>query len=358
MEENKLEDFIIGLDSSIIECMKKIDQNHNKILFVVDKVSRIIGSVTDGDIRRSVLAGEKLDNSITNSFNVNPVKVERNYDILSIKRIMLEKKIECVPVVNENDKIIELLFWNQLFGEPVVDEHKKQINASVVIMAGGVGKRLEPFTQVLPKPLIPIGDKTIIELIMDMFRSYGINEYHITINHKANIIKFYLKELKNNDILHFITEGSPLGTAGSLKHLEGAIHESFFITNCDIIIYADYADIYDFHRNNHFCLTLVSSMMNFQIPYGTCEIDKGGELLEIKEKPEYNFLISTGLYIMEPYALKYIPDNSLFHMTHLIEAIKKDGGKIGVYPISDKSWSDTGQWAEYRKTVNRLNNDK
>ena len=227
----------------------------------------------------------------------------------------------------------------------------------VVIMAGGFGTRLAPFTTILPKPLIPVGDKSIVEHIIDRFLPYGIDDFYMTVNHKFKIIKSYFEDVKKEYSLKLVKESKPLGTAGSLKLLKEEIDDVFIVTNCDIIIHADYSEIVDLHIESGFDITLVSSMMNYKIPYGICEIDKGGSLIEIKEKPEYNFLISTGMYILNKKILDYIPDNEFFHITHLMEKVKENGGSVGVFPISENSWDDTGEWDEYKKTVKRLTND-
>lgn len=354
-----LDTFLIGPESSVIEGMKRIDQNHDRILFVVDGSKKLIGSLTDGDIRRWILAGNDLNAPIEQVCNKKPFKINTEENESVAKELMLENKVECIPVVNHEQEVKRLIFWNDAFRDTAVPAMRKmKLTVPVVIMAGGAGNRMKPFTQVLPKPLIPVGDKTIIEHIIDKFLDYQIDEFYITINHKEKIIRYYLQELDPAYRIRFIKEDKPLGTAGSLKYLEHKIQGNFIVTNCDIVIYADYGEILHFHESNDYDLTLVSSMMHYQIPYGICEIDKGGKLLELKEKPEYNFLISTGMYILKSSILHFIPDNELFHMTDLMSRIKDHGGKIGVFPISEQSWVDTGQWKEYKKTVERLNHDQ
>ena len=353
-----LEPFLIDPDSSVINGMKQIDHNKEKVLFVVDKSNKLIGSITDGDIRRWILAGESLNAPIEKICNRNPISIKSEQNASYAKELMLEYKIECVPVINYEKRVEKLIFWNDAFRDENFKIEKTILKLPVVIMAGGAGNRMKPFTQILPKPLIPVGDKTIIEHIIDKFVEYQINVFYITLNHKGRIIKYFLQELNPSFTLKFITEPEPLGTAGSLKYLQDKIRGTFIVTNCDIIIYADYAEIVHFHEENNYDLTLVSSMMHYQIPYGICEIDKGGNLLELKEKPEYSYLISTGMYILKSRVLEYIPEKKLFHMTDLMDRVKEHGGKIGVFPINEQAWADTGQWKEYKKTLQRLNNDQ
>jgi dTDP-glucose pyrophosphorylase len=342
--------------SRIKEALKQLEETERKTLFVIDDESRLIGTLTDGDIRRWILAEGSLDGMVENICNKTPRVVAIDYDAEQVKLEMLENKIGCIPVVNANREIIEVLFWENLFGEGVARKQVKPIDLPVVIMAGGKGTRLDPFTKILPKPLIPLGDKTVIEIIIDSFVECGAGKFYISVNYKSKIIKSYFEELDPAYEIEYIYEEKPLGTAGSLRYLCGKIDTSLIITNCDVIIKADYHDIVEQHLSSGNDITLVASLKNYSIPYGVCEIVNGGTLNKIREKPEYNFLVNTGMYVLEPETLEFIPENEFFHITHLIEKVKAEGGKIGVYPISDKSWIDTGEWAEYKKALGHFNN--
>ena len=357
MKINIMEQLLINREDSVLASMKKLDVNKHKILFVIDESKSLIGSLTDGDIRRWILSGKELSEQVCHVCHKAPLFVYEGYSNQEIKELMVTKNIECIPVLSLNKTIIDILFWADIFQDNKAEKPKKQINYPVVIMAGGFGTRLAPFTTILPKPLIPIGNKSIVEHIIDRFLPYGIDTFYLTVNHKSKIIKSYFEDVLKDYSIKLVEENKPLGTAGSLKLVKDEIDEIFIVTNCDIIIHADYSEIIDFHINSGNDITLVSSMMHYKIPYGICEIDKGGTLIEIREKPEYNFLISTGMYILNRKILEYIPDNQFFHITHLIEEVKKQRGLVGVFPISEKSWNDTGEWDEYSKTVKRLTND-
>ena len=221
-------------------------------------------------------------------------------------------------------------------------------------MAGGKGTRLEPFTYIMPKPLIPIGNKPIIEIIIERFAEFGINEFYISLNYKANMIKAYFEGRPISEFLHYILEDSPLGTAGALKKLKDLIKSTFIVSNCDIIVKSDYSKIIDFHKSGKYDLTLVASMHHYTIPYGVCYVENGGDLKEISEKPEYDFLINTGMYVLEPNVIDFIPENTFYHITHLIDNLKKNNRKVGVYPVYEKSWIDVGQWEEYKNAIKYL----
>lgn len=246
--------------------------------------------------------------------------------------------------------MVDFLTWEKVFGNNKINE-KQKIIAPVVIMAGGKGTQLEPFTKVLPKPLIPIGDKTIVETIIDRFRAYGISEFYLTINHMAKLMRTYFEENDSDYNVEFVEEDEFRGTAGSLKLLKDTLTTSFFVSNCDIIIEADYSDIFKFHEKGCYDITLVAATKQYNIPYGICELNNDGSLKTIKEKPEYNFLVNTGLYVVNQRIVGLIPDNGIFHITHLIEKVKENNGLVGVYPVGENSWKDVGQWAEYRKVL-------
>jgi NDP-sugar pyrophosphorylase family protein len=213
---------------------------------------------------------------------------------------------------------------------------------------------MEPFTSVLPKPLIPINEKTIIEHIIERFTDKGCSDFHLTVNYKGAILKAYFEDLNPDYSVSFVDENKPMGTAGGLKYLKGKFDKPFFVTNCDIIIKADYVDLYDFHQKGGYDITLVASVKEYIIPYGTCELNGEGHLSHINEKPKYDFLINTGLYVLNSDILELIPENKFYHITHMIEDAKNQGKKIGLFPIDDDAWIDVGQWAEYKKAMEIL----
>jgi NDP-sugar pyrophosphorylase family protein len=257
--------------------------------------------------------------------------------------------------VNGRREIVELLFWENVFLDGRSPTPARTIDLPVVIMAGGLGSRLGAFTRILPKPLIPLGDKTVIEVIIDSFLKYGANRFIISLNYKSKIIKSYFEELKPQYSVEFICEDKPLGSVGALRYLMGKIDTPFLVTNCDTIISADLNELIDFHREHGDDLTLVASLKNFNIPYGICEIVNGGTLTRITEKPDYNVLANTGMYILKPDRLNLIPEGESFDVIQLIDKVKSGGGKVGVFPIGDKDWIDTGEWAEYKRALNQLN---
>jgi NDP-sugar pyrophosphorylase family protein len=267
---------------------------------------------------------------------------------------MLNVNLGCVPVVNPTREIVQLLFWKQMFQSGEANQPKRRLDLPVVIMAGGKGTRLAPFTSVLPKPLIPVGDRTVIEIIIDQFLPYGLDSFHLSINYKSKILKSFFEELAPKYSVSYLEENEPRGTAGSLKALYSHSPDNLIVTNCDIVIQADYAELVSFHTDNNYDLTLVASVKDYHIPYGVCELEKGGSLARITEKPQYSFLVNTGMYVVRRDRLNLIPEQDRCDMTDLIEKIKNAGGRVGVFPIGENAWADTGEWAEYRKSLESL----
>lgn len=350
-----LNDVLILEKVTIRESMKILNTVATKILFVVNTNKIFIGTLTDGDIRRFILANGSIDSTVDNACNKNAYKIYIDYEKEVVLQGMSDLDIIYAPIIDYNNVLVDIFVFSNYYGK-VIKKIPKQINIPVVIMAGGKGTRMAPFTNVLPKPLIPIGEKTILELIMDEFLLYGITTYYFTINYKGEMIKAYFECIDKKYNITYLKETDFWGTAGSLTLLPENFNSTFIVSNCDIIVKADFADVLDFHRKSGAILTIISSLQHHTIPYGVVEFSMGGKVTELKEKPEYTYSINTGVYILEPECLKYIPKNKFFHMTHLIEAIMKDNKTVSTYPVNESEYIDIGQWDEYRSAVNQLTN--
>jgi dTDP-glucose pyrophosphorylase len=346
--------FLVPQTHSIRQAMEQLEKTEEKIVFVVDPNLQLIGSLTDGDIRRWILSDGDLKAQVFRVCNRKPYVVEEVFEIEQVRCDMLNGNFGCVPVINPCRQIMRLLFWKELFQDAVSIRKKRRLHLPVVIMAGGQGTRLEPFTSVLPKPLIPVGDRTIIEIIIDQFLPYGLDRFHLSINYKSKILKSFFEELAPAYSVKYVEEKEPRGTAGSLRDLYSPTPDHLIITNCDIVIQADYAELVAFHTDNNFDLTLVASLKEYHIPYGVCELENGGSLAHITEKPQYSFLVNTGMYIVRRERLGLIPEQGRCDMTDFIDLIKQAGGHIGVFPIGENAWVDTGEWTEYRKALDNL----
>jgi dTDP-glucose pyrophosphorylase len=346
--------FLVPQTHTIRQAMEQLEKTEEKVVFVVDGESRLIGSLTDGDIRRWILSDGDLKAQVFRVCNRQPYVAEEGLGTEQVRAEMLKGNFGCVPVVNSSREIVRLLFWEELFQGAVAIKLKRRLNLPVVIMAGGQGTRLAPFTNVLPKPLIPVGDRTVIELIIDQFLPYGLDRFYLSINYKSKILKSFFEELSPSYAVAYLEEKEPRGTAGSLRALYSTTPEHLLVTNCDIVIQTDFAELVSFHTDNNYDLTLVASLKDYHIPYGVCELEKGGSLARITEKPQFSFLVNTGMYVVRRDRLGLIPEQIRCDMTDFIEQIKKAGGRIGVFPIGESAWIDTGEWTEYRKALDTL----
>lgn len=348
----KIKNLLVTSELTVKQALKKMDEAGEKILLVTDSGRRLIGTVTDGDIRRHILKEGSLGVSVSRIMNPAPIVLQEGFSKEEAKGVMISKTLDCLPILDKSGKVMSAIRWLDLFEKNVANRELQGVTA--IIMAGGTGSRLAPVTSFLPKPLIPIGDKPIAEMIMDKFYSFGCKDFYFSVNFKANLLKAYFNEFKKLYNINYVQEDKPLGTIGSLHLLAGKVKQPFFVSNCDTLIEADFSDIYNFHRESKNKITMIVSMKHYTVPYGICEIANGGLLKGIKEKPEYDFLVSTGLYVMDPEVINDIPKDKFYHVTDLLGYYTKRKKKVGVYPISEKSWFDMGEWQEFQKMFKKF----
>ncbi len=347
--------YIVNKSTNIRATIQQMDKGGMGFVVVTEAERKMIGIVTNGDFRRAVLNGINLNDNVMKITNKKYKYLKNGYSKKDIINCYKNSVVECLPIL-EDGKLVDVIMYNDFLSKDEnVLTRRRKLNLPVVIMAGGKGTRLDPITKVLPKALVPIGEKPIIEIIMDEFVKYGMKNFYISLNYKDKMIKAFFDDHEKNYNVNFISEDKPLGTAGALKFLEDKYNAPIFVINCDIIIKNDYYEILKFHNKGKYDLTIVGCMQHHAIPYGVCEIENGGTLLEFKEKPEYDFLVNTGMYLLSTNILKYIPKDTCFDMTHLINIIKEKSHNIGVYPVSQTSWIDVGQLSEYKKIMISLN---
>jgi dTDP-glucose pyrophosphorylase len=347
----EIKDILIDENYSMLKAMEVLDKTAKRILFVAHE-GKLMASITDGDIRRWILSKGNLDAKVKDVANYNPKFLYEN-DKSKASKYMKQNLIDALPIVDDNKKIVSVKF----LGRQDI-KNKKELNVPVVIMAGGLGTRLYPYTKILPKPLIPIGEIPIAEHIINRFHLSGINNFFLIINHKKNMIKAYFNEIEKDYKLTYIDEDIALGTGGGLSLLKGIIDTTFILTNCDIIVKEDYEKIYNYHKKENNLITMVCSLKNITIPYGVVEINKNGQIENIKEKPVIPFFTNAGLYVVEPIVINELIKNMPERFTDIIERYRQAGEKIGVYPISEYAWMDMGQFEEMEDMIKRLENDE
>lgn len=344
-----INDLLINKDMSIRDGIEKLDRYGKKIIIVVEN-KKLIGIVTDGDIRRWIIKNGDISSNIENIMNKCP-KYLKEEEKNKVKDIMNKYKIEAVPIVNEKKEVIDIIFWNDIYENQF--NYNDTNNVPIVIMAGGKGSRLKPYTNIIPKMLLPIGDIPIVERIINNFTKFNFNDFYVTINYKKDIIKAYF----NKDTFYnisFIEEDVPLGTAGSLELLKEYIKNTFFVSNCDILVDANYSDILKFHKKCKNKMTVVTALKNYVIPYGVFNLNHDGSIESLDEKPKYEFLVNTGMYILEKDVLNYIGKNKYFDMTDIIYKLLENKERIGIYPVTEGAWLDMGEFESMKKMIDKL----
>ncbi len=349
-------DVSIHENESIKDALKRLDKTAEKVLLVVDLEKRLLGAITDGDIRRYLLKGKSLENCIREVYNKKPIYIKKeDYSLDKVKKILIKNKVGLLPILDIANKVVDFVTWNQVFAEDKVERIKKsKIDVPIVIMAGGKGTRLEPFTKILPKPLIPIGDDPVIEIIMKEFRRQGGGEYYVVLNYKGEMIKSYFVNIENDYEIKYIWENDFCGTAGSLKLINEAISDTFIVSNCDVIVKANFEEVIGLHREQNASITILSSIQHYKIPYGVVNFKEKGVVTDILEKPEYTITVNTGVYVLSKDILRFIPDHSYFDMTDLIRTLIENSKKVITYPVNENDYIDIGQWGEYKKAVEKL----
>lgn len=351
MKENNKQ-ICIDSKATVLSALKQMDTTRRKLLIVMDG-GKYRSVLSIGDIQRAILKGDSMDEPIERILRPSTKVAKASQARSEVEQYVKEHKNEFMPIVDDENNLVDVVFWDELF-KTEIHHRTEDFNLPVVIMAGGQGTRLRPLTNVLPKPLIPIGEQTMMEDIMDRFVECGCKNFYVSVNYMADFIRHYFDNFsKHNYHIEYFQEDKPLGTAGSLHLLKGIINDTFFVSNCDSVLDEDYGEILKYHRENRNEITVVSVMKSVYIPYGTLVTGEGGLLSSIQEKPEITFQINTGMYILEPHLLKEIPSDRVYHITYLIEKLINEGRRVGVYPVNEGSWTDIGNWDEYLKYVSR-----
>lgn len=338
----------LGAEATIKDAIKSLNDSGLLISLVVDKDQRLLGTLTDGDIRKSLIRGGDLKSCVESICNRDPKYVHQHDSPQRVKDLCLKHSISRMPLLDDDRKPVGIYFLEDFVngGEKIT----RAKTTPVVIMAGGKGTRLDPFTRILPKPLIPIGNKAVIEVIINRFYDAGFSNFIISVNYRKEFIKTYFAELEPLPYsLTFVEEEQDLDTIGSLSLMKDLLKETFLVANCDMIVDVDWDSALEFHSAKNNKTTLIGALKDFRIPYGVVMIDNE-QYQGILEKPEYNFLINLGVYIFEPEVLELLEHNQPIKATDFIERAKDHGLNIGVYPIYN-NWFDLGQWEEYQNTL-------
>ena len=350
-----MRDLFIKTDNTIEFALKKFTKTGSNTLVVIGKGDKLVGTLSNGDIRKGILKKKNLKSSISNLYNKKPTYFFlNNYTKKQAKETLINNHFDLIPVINKNEKVLKIIKLLDIIKEKKKKVRIKSLKVNAIIMAGGLGTRMAPFTDILPKPFLPINGRPVISHIIENFKKNGINNLWITTNHKSNLIKSYIKEAEIESNINFYQEKKPLGTVGSLRYMKKKLSNPVLLTNCDTIINTDFSEILKFHEKNRYDITIVVALKKINIPYGVCSLDEYENFLKIEEKPNIEFLVNTGMYVINSDILNKIPAKK-YDMTDLISSLRENKKNIGLYPIQENYWNDVGNWKEYSKTLSLIN---
>lgn len=330
---------IVKCDTTVVKALTAINESDLLTIFVVDKKNVLVGTLTDGDVRRYLINGGQLYDPVVNAVNRSFSKIEKkDSGLLGALKAFKAKGIKLVPVVNskgEIDGIYDLV------------NYKSHLPIDAVLMAGGKGERLRPLTENKPKPLLPVGGKCIIDHNVDRLISYGVKHISVTVNYlKEQIEEHYLKP-RNGIKIDTCCEPKYLGTIGSIKFVKKFYNDTVLVMNSDLFTNVDYEDFYLHFIENNADMSVAAIPYNVSIPYGVLDLD-GRDVTGIFEKPKYNYYANAGIYMIKKSALDEIPDDTVFNATDLIEKLILENKKVIRYPLNG-TWIDIGSLLEYQK---------
>lgn len=358
MDKETLHSICLPPSATIKDAIQRLNQTAKKILCVTDREGRLLGTISDGDVRRALLKGygfdEPVERIMAKEYRAISSSEESAGSVKErAKALMKDHKLAHIPLLDERQRIIDVVAWTDFLdnGEEISSPSPMRENL-VIIMAGGKGTRLNPFTEIFPKPLVPLGDKPAVEIIMERFARCGFHRFLYTLNYKKEYMKLFLKERAFPYEIDWVEEDAFLGTAGSLAMLKGKVYDSFFVANCDTLLSVDFGEVLTWHKEHNAALTIIGSHNEVNIPFGVLTM-VGGRLEGIREKPVHDVIINTGMYVMEPLALDYITPGQPLDMNDLIGTIAARE-KVSVYSVYGRDWIDLGQWEEYKKGIQYL----
>ena len=337
----KIDDIVVKEDSLIIDVLKIIDKSSKQLALVVDDRKKLLGTVSDGDIRRALLSNKSLSESIVDVYYKHPTVANINDSKDEIINICALKKIHQIPVVDNDGNLVGLEILDELISKKI----KKN---KVVLMVGGLGTRLRPLTESTPKPMLNVGGKPILQTIVEKFVSYGFVNIIMCVGYKSNIIQDFLKDgSKFGANIEYVLEEKRMGTAGALSLLGNELEDAFFVMNGDLLTNVNFEHLLDFHTETAATATMCVREYDFQVPYGVVNLEKG-IIKSIEEKPIQTFFVSAGIYMLEPQCIKYIPDNEFYDMPTLFEKLIEINKNIISFPLREY-WLDIGRIEEYEK---------
>tara|TARA_X000001036_G_C20656404_1_gene797161 strand:+ start:422 stop:1468 length:1047 start_codon:yes stop_codon:yes gene_type:complete len=336
-----IEDIVVKESISILEVMKIIDESSKQIAIVTDENNKLLGTISDGDIRRALLKNIPLTESVKEIYFKTPTVASINDSREEIINICKVKKIHQIPIVDSKGNLVGLEILDELISK------EKKLN-KVILMVGGLGTRLQPLTENIPKPMLEVGNKPILQTIVEKFAEYGYLNIVMCINYKSHVIKDYFGDGTEFGVnIEYVSEKDRMGTAGALSLLKDKPQESFFVMNGDLLTNVNFEHLHDFHTSNNSIGTMCVRDYDFQVPFGVVSI-KDTKILSIDEKPKHKFFVNAGIYMFDPEILEYIPKNEFYDMPTLFKKLIDKNKKVISFPLREY-WLDVGRIEEYEK---------
>lgn len=338
---------VVNESTTLLETMRIIDETSLQFAVVVDEEGHLLGTVTDGDIRRGILRGEGLEVPISSVMNTSPIVARAGMEFSNYKQLMRSEKLKQLPIINLEKLLVDILFADAL--------QFTQNNNPVVLMLGGLGTRLRPLTNNIPKPMLKVGNKPIVETIVDSFKQYGYTNFVFSVNYKKEVIQNYFQSGEAFGVtINYIEEEKRMGTAGALSLMEQRPETPFFVMNGDLLTQVNYDQLMQFHIDHNALATMCVREYEYQIPYGVIETD-GSSLKSIKEKPIHRSFVNAGIYVLSPKVFDYIPQDTFFDMPTLFDHLIQAGENTAVFPIHEY-WLDIGQIDDFKRADEEFTN--
>lgn len=337
----KYKELCIKPESSIKVALGLLDATAKQILFVVDEQKHLLGTVTDGDIRRGLLRGVSLTASIEVVMNNNPKIARADVDKHGALEIMNRHQLRCIPIVGKSGDLLDVVAKDDLFA-------KVQHDNIVVLMVGGLGTRLRPLTDNVPKPLLKIGGKPILETILASFTDCGFHKFYLAVNYKAQMIEEYFGDGSKFGVeIKYIHEPKRMGTAGALYFLPKRLVEPIVVMNGDLLTKLDFGELVDAHKKTGAAATMAVREYSYQVPYGVINCD-GERIVSIEEKPEQSYFVNAGIYVLNPEVVAKVDKEEFFDMPELFAEIIGEGKKASIYPVREY-WLDIGRMDDFKR---------
>jgi dTDP-glucose pyrophosphorylase len=341
---SKYKNILLNTKSNIKDALQVIDKGAMRIAIVLDEDEKVIGTLSDGDIRRGLLNGLSLDDTIENIYYKEPTLANVNDSKELIIQKAIRRQIYQIPIVDDEGRLVKIEELSSLL-------KTNAKNNRVILMAGGLGTRLRPLTEDMPKPMLKVGNKPILETIIENFAKYGFVNITISVNYKADMIKEYFGDGANLGVnIDYIEESKRLGTAGALSLIKDRPQEPFFVMNADLLTNVNFEHLLDFHMIEHSVATMCVREFDYQVPYGVIEME-GSKIVSIREKPVHKFFVNAGIYTLSPQIFEYIPKDEFYDMPTLFDDIIKDNLKSISFPVHEY-WLDIGHMSDFEKAQN------